>query len=493
MRQYPHLYEANARIFLRRISEKYKKGFTLSTIPNEEWRLLQRKGFDIIWLMGVWLRSPGARQKALSGLVLRKEYEKTLSVWTAEDVAGSPYAIQAYTIDPILGGEGELAQLKSKLNRLGIRLLLDFVPNHLALDHTWTLSNPKWFVQGNDDDAHAHPDWFFSPGHNIYLAHGRDPNFPPWSDTVQVNFYSTDMRKALIDELLKISEIADGVRCDMAMLALNDVFEKVWGRVIKDHSSLKVEFWAEAIGRVKQKRPDFLFLAEAYWGLEQKLQDVGFDFTYDKSLYDKLRFSTPDDIRDHLIAGDSYQQHSVHFIENHDELRAIIAFGLERSLAAGIILATIPGLRLFHDGQLEGRRIHLPIQLVREPKEIDDLDTIRFYDRLMKICNAPAFHDGAWKLIEAGQGWEGNETHHNLLTWRWRYAEQVKIIVLNYSPAQSQGWLQLSLSLQKTERAVLRDELTDVIYVRDTEELRNRGLYVDLSPWHAHIFDISAG
>src|SRR4030042_592741 len=109
MRHYPYLYEANARIFLRRISEKYKKDLTLSTIPIEEWRLLQRKGFDLIWLMGVWQRSPGARQKALSDPVLRKEYEKALSVWAAENVAGSPYAIQAYTIDPILSGEGELA------------------------------------------------------------------------------------------------------------------------------------------------------------------------------------------------------------------------------------------------------------------------------------------------------------------------------------------------------------------------------------------------
>jgi len=493
MRQYPHLYEANARIFLRRISEKYKKDLTLSTIPTEEWQLLQHKGFDLIWLMGVWQRSPGARQKALADPALRGEYEQALSGLTTEDVAGSPYAIHSYSIDPVLGEEGELARLKSKFNGLGLRLLLDFVPNHLAIDHPWTLSNPERFVQGSEEAARAHPDRFFSPGNNIYLAHGRDPYFPPWSDTVQVNFCSADMRKALIDELLKIAEIADGVRCDMAMLALNNVFEKTWGEFVKGQLSPKAEFWEEAIGQVKQKRPDFLFLAEAYWGLEQKLQDLGFDFTYDKSLYDKLRFFTPGDIRDHLTAGDSYQQHSIHFIENHDEPRAVTAFGLERSLAAGIVMATIPGLRFFHDGQLEGRRIHLPVQLVREPEEADEPGVVRFYDRLLKICNDPAFHEGEWRLVEVGQGWEGNETHHNLLAWFWRYEEQIKIVVVNYSPDQAQAWLQLPLSLQKTESMILRDELNDATYVRDTEELRHRGLYIDLNPWHAHSFDLSAG
>ena len=381
-------------MFLRRMSEKYRRSLTIATVPEEEWQLLASRGFDLVWLMGVWQRSSGSRRQALLESALRQEYDKALPGWVDEDVAGSPYAVYSYRLDPALGEPGELASLKSKLNRQGLGLILDFVPNHLAVDHPWTFSYPERFVQGKDADVRNHPDWFFSPERGIHLAHGRDPNFPPWSDTVQLNFYSTDLRQSLTDELLRIAEVSDGVRCDMAMLAFNDVFEKVWGEVVKGYPRPETEFWTDAITKTRQQRPDFLFLAEAYWGLEKKLQEKGFDFTYDKALYDLLRYSNSNEIRSYLMKDELYQRHSAHFIENHDEPRAVTALGRERSLMAAVIMATIPGLRLFHDGQLEGRRTRLPVQLVREPQENVDSEIMQFYARLLEIGKAPAFHDG---------------------------------------------------------------------------------------------------
>ncbi len=190
---------------------------------------------------------------------------------------------------------------------------------------------------------------------------------------------------------------------------------------------------------------------------------------------------------------DSYQQRSARFIENHDEPRAIVAFGRERSLAAAVILATLPGLRFFHDGQLEGRRIRLPVQLVREPKEVTDPEIMRFYDRLLAICNAPAFHEGGWGLLEASQAGEGNESHHNLLAWFWRYAEQLKIVVVNYSPNPAQGRLKLPLPLEAIDRVAFRDELTGVAYSQDAKEVSIQGLYIDLAPYHALILDMARG
>ncbi len=493
MRCHPHLYEVNALLFIRRLSEKYHRTLTLATVPEEEWQLLRHRGFDLIWLMGMWQRSPGAREQALLNSALRREYDQALPGWTEEDIAGSPYAVHAYSLDPVLGEPGELAQLKSRLNRQGLVLMLDFVPNHLAFDHPWVLSHPERFVQGNEADARAHPDWFFSPDRGSYLAHGRDPYFPPWSDTVQMNFYSTELRQALINELLRIAELADGVRCDMAMLALNEVFEQVWGGIVKDYPRPETEFWAEAIERVRQRSPEFLFLAEVYWGLEQKLYQIGFDFTYDKTLYDRLRFSAPGDIRSHLMADDLYQQHSARFIENHDEPRAVVAFSSERSFAAAVILATMPGLRLFHNGQLEGRRIRLPVQLAREPKEATDPEIVRFYDRLLAVCNASAFHEGEWGLMEASQASEGNESYHDLLAWFWRYAEQFKVVVVNYSPNPAQGRVKLPLPLEATDRVAFRDELTEAVYTQDPKEVRSQGLYVALDSYHAHILDMARG
>jgi glycosidase len=517
MRRHPHLYENNARIFLRRVSDKYYRNLTLATIPDEEWQSLVRQGFDLLWPMGVWQRSPGAREQALVNEFLRREYDRVLPDWIPEDVAGSPYAIYNYSLDPALGKRGDLVQLKSRLNHFGLGLILDFVPNHLASDHPWVLAHPEWFVQGQEADARTHPDWFFSPVSDIYLAHvkdpnlppwpeamrlgvlpadlahGRDPNFPPWGDTVQVNFFSREMRRALIDELLQIAEVADGVRCDMAMLALNEVFERVWGDILKNYPRPPTEFWADAIGQVREKRPDFLFLAEAYWGLEGKLQQLGFDFTYDKLLYDRLRYAAPDDIQRHLMADSSYQERSVRFIENHDEPRAAVAFGRERSLAAALIMATIPGLRLFHDGQFEGCRIRLPVQLVREPREAADREMLQFYERLLAITSAPAFHEGEWQLLPVSRAWEDNKSYHNMLAWSWRSAKDFKVVVVNYSPHQSQCWLPLPLPPEITARIIFKDELTGMVYVRDLAEVSRRGLYVDLEPYHAHVLDTMAG
>jgi hypothetical protein len=492
MRFHPHLYEANALILLRRLSEKYRRKLTLATIPEEEWQRLSRLGFDLLWLMGVWQRSPAGRQVALTHPGLRPEYDKALPGWTDQDVAGSPYAAHSYTLDPNLGRETELPELKTRLNHQGLGLVLDFVPNHLALDHPWTLSHPDRFVQGSEEDIYAHPEWFFLTDRDVYLAHGRDPYFPPWTDTAQVNFFSPDLREALVSELLRIAEVADGVRCDMAMLGLNSIFERVWGSIIWSYPRPEREFWPYAIEKVKQQRPDFLFLAEVYWGLEGELQEMGFDFTYDKALYDHLRSSSPTDLRRHLEMDGHRQRHWVRFIENHDEARALAAFGPGQSLTAAVVAATIPGLRLFHDGQLEGKRIRLPVQLGREPAEAPDPEISQFYNLLLAISNASAFHEGEWRLLPVRQAWESNQSHHNLLAWSWRYEEQIKIVVVNYAPNPAQGRLNVPVPAGDGTSLTLRDELNDTVYLRDSGELRNQGLYVELGPWGAHILDMSA-
>jgi len=490
MRRYPHLYEVNASLFIRRMSQKYGRTLTLATVPEEEWQVIARRGFDLVWIMGVWQRSPGARQKALLHTTLRQEYDRVLPGWTDEDVDGSPYAVYSYELNNLLGKTEELAELRSKLNRLGLGLILDFIPNHVALDHPWAHSHPQRFIQGNTADAQTHPDEFFSPETGVYLAHGRDPNFPPWTDTAQVNFYSADLRQALIGELIRIAEFADGVRCDMAMLALNNVFQQVWGKYT-EYPRPDTEFWFEAITQVKEQWPAFLFLAEVYWDLERQLHQLGFDFTYDKMFYDSLRYSGSSDIRNHLERSISYQQCRVRFIENHDEERAFTAFGSERSLAAAVVLSTVPGLRLFHDGQLEGRRLRLPVQLVREPEEDTDHDVTRFYEQLLKVCNSPSFHDGEWGLLEVSQSGEADSSYHNLLTWYWRYGEQLKIVVINYSPEHAQGWLKLPLPLESKGGVLLRDEMSGETYVPDVDHPGHQGLYLDLKPWDTRILDVA--
>jgi hypothetical protein len=382
--------------------------------------------------------------------------------------------------------------LKSTLNRHGVGLVLDFVPNHLALDHPWTLSHPERFVQASVLALRDHPDWFFLTEGGIRLPHGRDPYFPPWTDTVQVDFYSHGLRAAWVDELLSIAEVADGVRCDMAMLRLNTVFEQVWGEVVGGHSRPESEFWSGAIQEVKRKRPDFIFIAEVYWGLEQTLLDLGFDNTYDKVLYDRLRHSSLTELQEHLGRSIVPPARLVRFIENHNEARAAAAFGREQSMVAATVVATLPGLRLFHDGQLEGKLVRLPVQLGREPDEVPDVEISTFYHRLLTISNSTAFHEGTWSLLKADPAWEGNPSYQNLLSWTWNYEKKQKIVAVNFAPNASQGRLRLPAPGVPVTIVRLPDELHDTEYIGDLAELQGPGLYVELGPWQAHIFDVTA-
>jgi hypothetical protein len=231
-------------------------------------------------------------------------------------------------------------------------------------------------------------------------------------------------------------------------------------------------------------------MGEVYWDLEWDLQQLGFNFTYDKRLYDRLKSSRPEDIRGHLRADREYQQRSVRFIENHDEERSAACLGTPRAMAAAAVTATIQGLRFFQDGQLEGKRLRTPIHLRREAPEKNDPSLVDFYRMLLDYIKAPVFQSGAWKLVECGPSSEFNETYRNLLAWSWESENDRRLIVINYSEEPAQAWLPAEFFADQGKTSRLRDRRTGEIYKRDREELLARGLYVDLKPWQMHLFEL---
>jgi hypothetical protein len=489
----PHnglLYEINTMAWLHSLRQKTGGEMTLSTVPDQVWREYRSMGFNLLWLMGVWQRSPRARQIALQNKYLQAEYEHVLPGWTADDIAGSPYAVYSYTLDSSLGRSGELALLKQKLNGMGMGMILDFVPNHLALDHAWTLSHPHRFVQATAEELAQHPERFFRTPGGAWLAHGRDPNFPPWQDTVQVNFFSQDLREALIKQLLGIAQACDGVRCDMAMLGLNSVYQMVWGKCIHFLPETQSEFWSEAIGRVRAKYPGFIFIAESYWGTEAELRQLGFDYTYDKRLYDRLRYVPAPEIGEYIREARPSIEHSLLFVENHDEPRALSAFGEEKSLAAATIICTLPGMRLLHGGQLEGLVQRVPVQMGRLAEEETNLRVKGYYEKLLPACRSLTMLQGSWALLEAGPAWDGDMTFHRLLAWCWQYQDSFKLVAVNYSNARAYGRIRLPLALENAQRLVSDDVLHGRVYSSPAAEVREQGLYIELPPWGSHLLDV---
>lgn len=486
----PNLLEVNASLFMARMRRKYGPQTTLGTLPGSEWENLAAKGFALLWLMGVWERSPGSRECALGEEGLQQGYDAALPGWTENDVNGSPYAVHSYRLDKSLGSEQDLPGLKKSLNELGVGLILDFVPNHTARDHPWIQSSPEMFIQGTPEDLAQDPSLFFETGSGKIIAHGKDPYFPAWRDTAQINYFSSAAATALVGELKRIAQFADGVRCDMAMLVLNEIFGKTWCRYIQGHVQPEREFWADAIREVKENFPSFLFMAEAYWGLEYRLQQLGFDYTYDKRLYDLMLNASARETRSHLLGDMSYQKKCVRFIENHDEPRAAAAFGKDRSCAAAVIMATVPGLHLFHEGQLEGNTIRVPVQLCRKEEEPSDPDLQIFYERLLAFTSGDPLGTGIWTPLDVRPACDGNWNCENLMAWIWHDKNLLKLVCVNYSGSVSQGRLLIPHKNIQAGPLTFRDVLTEEIYVRTTDEIIGAGLFVELGPWKSHLLDL---
>jgi len=288
------------------------------------------------------------------------------------------------------------------------------------------------------------------------------------------------------DTLADIANQCDGVRCDMAMLLLNDVFARTWGQRAGPRPA--TEYWADVIPATKREHPDFLFIAEAYWDLEWTLQQVGFDFCYDKRLYDRLEHDSASSVRDHLRADPAYQDKLVRFLENHDEPRAAAAFPGAREHAAAVTALTLPGARLVHEGQLEGRRVRLPVFLARRPIESPDAPTREFYDRCLATVTSPILRDGQWKLCEQS-GWPDNASVQNLVAWSWQHADGRYLIVVNLSADSAQGRVKVDWPGVAGTAWRLTDVLTGTTYDRAGDEMSTSGLYVDLAAWGAHVFE----
>ena len=245
--------------------------------------------------------------------------------------------------------------------------------------------HPEYYIPGTELDlarAPANYTWVRRQRGDILLAHGRDPYFPGWPDTLQLNYGNPALQETMIGELVKIAGQCDGVRCDMAMLVLPEVFARTWGMPAQP-------FWPQATQRVRARVPDFCFMAEVYWDLEWTLQQQGFDYTYDKRLYDRLRDGHARPVREHFHAGLEYQNKLARFLENHDEPRAAATFSPEVHEAAAVITFLSPGLRFFHQGQFQGRQKRISPHLVRGPDEPIDQQLEQFYDRLLAVLRQP--------------------------------------------------------------------------------------------------------
>ncbi len=491
----PKLYEINTRVWIKQFGEKVK----LNSIPLSVFQSLADKGINIIWLMGIWNTCPSTIEKYCYEVGLISAYNNSLKDWHKNDLIGSPFAIDMYEVNPNLSTYQDLLELKNKLNKIGLKLFLDFIPNHFSADSNLIKTNPGIFLEADEELMSKDPFTFYKPDShctntencNKIFAHGRDPLFPAWRDTIQINFFKEEARNFLIEQLIKLSGICNGVRCDMAMLPLNNIFHNTWSGVLNKFGYKKPEeeFWKTAIEKVRAESREFIFMAECYWDLEWDLQQLGFDFTYDKRLTDRLAANDIRGVNAHLRADRDFQLKSVRFLENHDEKRAVTKFGKQRSVAAATIISTIQGMKLYYDGQFEGKKIKLPLQLGREPFEKISETKKTFYNKLLDITKDEIFIKGEWSQLEILPVNVKNDTYNNIFAWQWKFENNLRIVVINYSDSTSQCRLKFHIN-SSFETIILFDLLNDQKYIRRTDEILNSGLFIELKSYKNHIFSI---
>ncbi len=481
---FPLLYQVNTRVWLTELSANLDHHATLDDIPESLLDHFAEKGFEWIWMLSVWTTGETGQQISRRHPGWLEEYRDTLPDLKEEDIAGSGFAITRYEVSANLGGNDALSRFRKKLSERGLKLMLDFVPNHTAIDHHWVKDKPDFYIQAGTHELETQPENFIRVNDRI-LAHGRDPFFSGWVDTLQLNYANEGLQNAMADELAKISSMCDGVRCDMAMLALPDVFERTWGMKCKP-------FWPLAIQSARQANSNFCLLAEVYWDMEWIMLEQGFNYAYDKRLYDRLKAGKAIPVREHLYAGLDYQGRMARFLENHDESRAAVEFAPGLYEAAAVITYLTPGLRFFHQGQLTGKQKKISAHLIRGPVEPVNQKISDFYEHLLQILQRPVFGNGHWRLLECASAWEGNPTWENFICFAWNKGnDEHVIIIVNYSWHDSQCYVKLPFPELTGNSWSLVDLFSDQILGRDGNDLFERGLYMDEPGWKYYAFILS--
>ncbi len=475
----PIVLQVHTRDWLRRCSGE--TGLcSLGEVPEGELDLFVAAGFDFVYLLGVWQTGPAGAKISQTNKAWRAGFLEALPDLQEEDICGSIFAIVGYTVHRDFGGAAALELLRRRLRERHIGLMLDFVPNHTAIDHPWVSEHPDYYVGGTAADLAGNPENYLQLGDRIF-AHGRDPYFPGWGDTLQLNYGHADLQAAMLGELESVAKQCDAVRCDMAMLILPEIFQRTWGIVAGP-------FWENAIKAVRGFAPDFLFVAEVYWNLGTRLQQIGFDYTYDKTLYDLLVEQNAGGVKARLSANSESLAKSVHFFENHDEPRAAAVFPPAVYKPAALATFCLPGMRLFHDGQLEGYRRKPSIHLARRAMETPDNGLVSFYAKLFEVLRSAS----EWLVLSTMEAWGGNPTFQDILCSGGRSGEGMDwLAAINYSGHGSQCYVRFPADSFETGEVILSNIFGEEKYKRDGDELRTRGLYLDLEPWAYQVFRVS--
>jgi len=488
------LYLINTRLWIKELRHKYGQSLTIDTIPEKEWSPLLKK-YDTFWFMGIYVPSPASQDHAKKYV---DQYRYALpNINSNIDIVASPFAIPDYIPNPeIVGNWFKWDKMLEKLHSHGKKVVIDFVPNHTGLDHSWAKTHPEYYIQGSESQYHSSPNFYYPvidhKGNTHYLAHGKDPNYPEWSDTLQLNIANPIVQEEMGKIMLQLVDHADGIRCDMAMLVNPSTFLRTWGWALTDQQKdflCHNPFWEKQLKLVKAKADSlgkrFDIAGEIYWDKEE-LGKI-FDGMYDNYLYQQfLEVSSgknPQKLREHIKYlvkrqnnGQPYR--SWLYVENHDEERGLKKFGgLSKTFAvlAGIIPDSV---FMVNQGQEKGSRIRPPMQIGRFPKERVDSSVSKFYKTLFDLKNSRLFQQGDWDMATI------YTENPNIIALEVRSPDKKICSVVCVNSGNYKAQCSVPEITANKDASVI--SLTDPSNIK-VDAIRQQGLFIELKPGEVQV------
>jgi glycosidase len=539
-------------VWLAQLSRKYGRHIgRLDEIPDADLGELAHRGFNSLWLIGVWERSRASRTiKQLCG--------------NSEAVA-SAYSLFDYRIADDLGGEAAYIALRDRAYHHGIRLASDMVPNHMGIDSPWVIEHPEWFISRPDPPYPAYSfegpdlshdgrvelkieDHYYgqsdaavvfrrrdkATGDTRYVYHGNDGTSFPWNDTAQLDYLNPAVREQVIQTILHVARLFPVIRFDAAMTLAKRHFHRLWfpgpgssgaipsraeyGMSQAEFDRLMPhEFWREVVDRVAAEVPGTLLLAEAFWLMEGYfVRTLGMHRVYNSAFMimmrdeDNAKYRSV--IKNTLEFDPDIMKRYVNFMSNPDERTAIDQFGKgDKYFGVAVMMSTLPGLPMFGHGQVEGFTEKYGMEY-RWPRYQEDPDhwLVERHEREIAplLKRRWLFAESAHFLLYDFFN-SGGSVNEDVFAYSNRTGGERALVIYHNRYGSAHGTIDFSaayadkgsgqqrqrrladgLGLSGDRDAVIawRDSITDLKYLRRARDLFDRGLTLDLHAYQYHVF-----
>ncbi|MEM9293905.1 MAG: alpha-amylase family glycosyl hydrolase, partial [Acidobacteriota bacterium] len=532
----------NVLVWFHQLSQRH--GITverLDQIPDAELAALSDRGFNCLWLVGLWRRSRA------SALIQRAGGQP--------HAAGSAYALDDYAVDEALGGEAALESLRQQASAHGLRLAADMVPNHMAIDSRWLLEQPEWFLSlgkapfpgysytGEDlspdpatglyledgyrdrsdaavvfrhvdrredhrkdrpegDGADANPE---TRAAESFVYHGNDGTGLPWNDTAQLDHANPEVQQLLLDTLVRLAQQFSVLRLDAAMVLARQHVQRLWhprpgeGGAIPSRSEhalspevfderMPEEFWSQAVERLAEEAPECLLVAEGFWMMEGYFtRELGMHRSYHSAFMHLLRDGDNQRfrelLREKLAFDPALLSKDVHYLTTPDEDTAAEQFGKgQRYFALTTLLATMPGLPLFGHGQAEGLIERYGMEYAR-PLYSEGPDAAFCERHLRQIApllqrRALFAQAEAFRLLDA-QGKRG--LNPDVIAFAVRRDDQAALVVVHNHQSSTTARLRRCVPTRDTETgALFEDDLLTALGLSPSSGVAPNTLFLHL-------------